>query len=422
MMNNDLELVREFVRDRSETAFAALVSRHVHLVYSVALRQVRDPSLAEEITQAVFIILARKAKSLSARTVLSGWLCRTARYVSANALTIQRRRQQREQEAYMQSVLNDPEPAAWTQIAPLLDGALGRLGETDHNAIVLRFFEAKNFEQVGAALGTSEEGARKRVHRALEKLRRFFRQRGVTLPAAVLAGVLSTHSVQAAPAELAASVAMAAVKGTAVKATTLVLIKSSLKLMAWSHFHAFLAVTSAVVLAAGTAGVVAKWRGGDDSLDEKIVRLSQPGTTVRQALRVLGEPASYGSGLQIFTKDHLPDTYWMVYTNAVNVLIAHGKVTQLASLRPGPGFTWRSQLHLGSTLADVLKVVGPPTETLSGQSGTNLLGATLGGYAGVLYDKIDGVPGTDLYWRPDQNLRFLFKNDQVTALLVDVPN
>ncbi|HEY1718822.1 MAG TPA: sigma factor [Verrucomicrobiae bacterium] len=100
MMTDDMALLREYARRNSEEAFAALVSRHVNLVYSVALRQVRDPHLAEEITQAVFIILARKAESLNAKTVLSGWLCRTARYASANALTIQRRRQHREQEAY----------------------------------------------------------------------------------------------------------------------------------------------------------------------------------------------------------------------------------------------------------------------------------------------------------------------------------
>src|ERR1700735_2135241 len=104
MMTDDVALLREYTQSHSEEAFAALVSRHIHLVYSVALRQVRDPHLAEEITQAVFVILARKAGSLCSKTILAGWLCRTARYASANALTIQRRRQLREQEAYMQSL------------------------------------------------------------------------------------------------------------------------------------------------------------------------------------------------------------------------------------------------------------------------------------------------------------------------------
>src|ERR1700679_1586637 len=111
-MNDDLNLLREFARNNSEEAFAALVSRHVILVYAVALRQVRDAHLAEEITQAVFIILARRADSLGDKTIVPGWLCRTARYASANALTIQRRRQHREHESYMQSPWNEPEADA----------------------------------------------------------------------------------------------------------------------------------------------------------------------------------------------------------------------------------------------------------------------------------------------------------------------
>src|ERR1017187_4421851 len=177
MPNDDLILLRDYARNHAEAAFATLVARHVNLVYSVALRQVRDPLMPEEITQAVFIILARKADALGDQTILPGWLCRTARRASARALRTQRRRQQREQEAHMQSILNEPEAETWQQIAPLLDAAMEKLGQKDHDAVVLRFFQNKNFSEVGAALGASEDAAKMRVSRALEKLRKFFTKR-----------------------------------------------------------------------------------------------------------------------------------------------------------------------------------------------------------------------------------------------------
>jgi len=156
-MNYDLTLLRDYAAHNSEPAFATLVSRHINLVYSVALRHVRDAHLAEEITQAVFIILAQKAQSLDQKIILSGWLCRVARHVSAKALRTQFRRQQREQEAYMQSTLNEPSSGVWKELAPLLDGAMEKLGQKDHDALVLRFFENKPFSEIGPALGGSED-------------------------------------------------------------------------------------------------------------------------------------------------------------------------------------------------------------------------------------------------------------------------
>src|SRR5690348_7758891 len=181
MITDDIALVRKYAQSNSEQAFARLVSRHTNLVYSVALRQVRNPHLAEEITQSVFIILAQKARALGPKTILPGWLCRTARYVSADTLKTQRRRQIREQESQMQPLLNQAASDAWNQIAPLLEEALDRLGEKEHDAIVLRFFGDRDLRQVGVAMGIGEDAARMRVNRGVEKLRKFFSGRGVTL-------------------------------------------------------------------------------------------------------------------------------------------------------------------------------------------------------------------------------------------------
>ncbi len=256
-MTDDMALVREYARNSTEEAFAALVTRHINMVYSVAMRQVRDAQLAEEITQAVFIILARKAGSLGPQTILTGWLCRTARYTSANALTMQRRRQHREQEAHMRSLLNPSEPEAWTRIVPMLDDAMAHLSAKDHDAIALRFFEGKDMREVGASLGTSEVSARKRVSRAVEKMRAFFARRGVTLSTAVIAGAVSANSIQAAPATLAKSVtAVAAAKGAAASGSTLILIKGALKIMAWAKMSTAVVVATAVVLTTALSVVV----------------------------------------------------------------------------------------------------------------------------------------------------------------------
>jgi RNA polymerase sigma factor (sigma-70 family) len=254
---DDIALLKEYAESHSEAAFAELVARYVNLVYSAALRSVGNAQAAEEITQAVFIILARKAKDLSQHAVLSGWLYQTARLTAANHVRTEIRRQNREQEAFMQTILNEPESEAWRQIAPLLDDAMGRLGEKDRNAIVLRFFENKNLREVGLALGASEDAAKMRVNRALEKLRKIFSKRGVNSTTAAIAGAVSANSVQAAPMTLAKTIsAVAVAKGAAASSSTLTLVKGALKIMAWTKVKTAVVVGVVAILAATSTVVI----------------------------------------------------------------------------------------------------------------------------------------------------------------------
>ena len=251
---DDIALLRQYTEQNSEEAFAALVSRHVHKVYSVALRHTHNPHQAEEITQAVFVILARKSPYLGRRVMLSGWLYQTARLTAVNFIRSEIRRACREQEAHMQNLLNENECDVWTQIAPSLDAAMAGLSETDRHAVVLRFFDGKSMREVGMALGASEDAAKMRLHRAVEKLRGFFRKRGVVLPAAVLTAAISANSVQAAPAALAKTATIIAfAKGATAFGSTPTFIKGALKIMAWTKAKTAIAFGIAAILVAGTA-------------------------------------------------------------------------------------------------------------------------------------------------------------------------
>ncbi len=256
---DDLTLLRKYAASHSETAFETLVSRYIRLVYSAALRQTRDPRLAEEVTQVVFIILAKKARRMSDQTILSGWLFKTTRFVALAQIRAAARRRQYKQESLMQSEepLNIPQPI-WDQISPLLDEALAQLGEKDRQAVLLRFFEDKGLAEVGSSLGTGEDAARMRINRALEKLRAFFSKRGVSSTTAIIAGAISTNSVQAAPVALAKSVtAVAVIQGATAGGSTLTLIKGALKIMAWSKAKTAIAVSACLLLTAGTTAIVA---------------------------------------------------------------------------------------------------------------------------------------------------------------------
>jgi RNA polymerase sigma factor (sigma-70 family) len=256
---DDIALLRAYVERGSDGAFATLVARHVNKVYSVALRHTRNPQQAEEITQAVFVILARKAHRLGKKVILEGWLYQTSRLTALASVRSEVRRAHREQEAYMQSIANENEPEVWQQIAPLLDAAIASLNEADRHAVVLRFLYGKDMKEVGAVLGLNEGASRVRLHRAMEKLRHFFHKRDIISTSEILSGAISAHVVQAAPTNLAKiATTLALAKAPAASASTLTLIKGALKIMAWSKAKTVIVAGVVVLLAAGTATIVIK--------------------------------------------------------------------------------------------------------------------------------------------------------------------
>jgi RNA polymerase sigma factor (sigma-70 family) len=200
----DFELLQRYVRDGAEDAFTTLVRRHVDLVYSAARRQVSLPHLADDITQSVFVELARQATEFRPQQPVAAWLYVVTRRKALDAMRRESRRSAREQAA------NDPamtpaSDAGWRELAQLLDDGMAQLDEHDRVAVVARFFQNKTFREVGQDLGASEDAAQKRVGRALEQLRQFFLARGVTVTTASLGATLVANAVQPAPAALVAT-------------------------------------------------------------------------------------------------------------------------------------------------------------------------------------------------------------------------
>jgi RNA polymerase sigma factor (sigma-70 family) len=210
------KLLEEYVRNGSEAAFRELVQRYLDLVYSTSIRLVAgDTHLAEDIVQTVFFDLARLARTFSPRVLLGGWLHRHTCFVAAKTLRSERRRQLREREAVEMNALHSEPQANLAQVAPILDEAINQLGEKDRTAILLRFFESRDFREVGKALGGNEDAARMRVNRALEKLELLLRRQGVSLPAAALGTALAGEAVAAGPVGLAGTAAGSALAGAA---------------------------------------------------------------------------------------------------------------------------------------------------------------------------------------------------------------
>ena len=309
MSESDLELLARYTRQQAEDAFAEIVRRHLDLVFSAALRHVRSPQLAEEVAQSAFADLARQGRRLAPGTILTAWLYQVTRRTAIDVVRREARRQVREQVALELNAMNAT-TADWTHIEPLLDEAMEALEDTDRTAVLLRYFENKSLREVGQTLGTNEDAARKRVSRAVERLRAFFARRGVTIGASGLVVILSANAVQAAPAGLAATICTAATLAGITVTTTTATVTAT-KAVAMTTLHkALLTATLAVLGGIGIYGVRQAWRlqeqvqtlrqqkalladqieqfrSYNDSLSNQLVRADRPSSLTSERLREL---------------------------------------------------------------------------------------------------------------------------------------
>jgi RNA polymerase sigma factor (sigma-70 family) len=284
-MTSDLDLLRQFARDHAQDAFTEIVRRHLNLVYSAALRQVRSPQLAEEVAQSVFTDLARVAATPSSPVNLTAWLYAVTRRTAIDVIRKESRRQLREQTAVEMNAMNAT-ANDWTQIKPLLDDAMAALDETDRSAILLRYFENKNLREVGELLGTTDGAAQKRVNRAVDRLREFFSKRNVTIGAGGLAIVISANAVQAAPVGLALTITKASIAAAAGTTLTFMKIATATKLK--------LVFSAIVVAGAVTAFVVqqqnqARLLGENESQQLQIAKLQTDNESLSNRIAEIGE-------------------------------------------------------------------------------------------------------------------------------------
>jgi len=234
---SDLEILRRHARERDPHAFGELVARHLDWVYSAALRQVGDAHTADDVTQAVFLALARDAERLAGGVVLSAWLFRVTRRAAAMAIRSNRRRRRHERQAAALSAEERPamDEQSWERLAPVLDEMVGRLGEADRQSILLRYYQRKSFAEIGEAMSIGEPAARKRVSRAVERMRALLQGRGLALAAATLAAGMLAHTTRAAPASTAAAVSAVVASPEAASATVVSLSRGALKMIPWTN-------------------------------------------------------------------------------------------------------------------------------------------------------------------------------------------
>ena len=268
-MDESQQLLADYLKDGSESAFRGLVARYINSVYSTAFRLVNgDAQMAEDVTQTVFADLARKARTLAPEVMLGGWLHRDACFVAGKTMRGERRRQFRERQAAAMNIPEDHTAANLGLVAPILDEAINQLEPEDRTAILLRFFDELEFRAVGERMGSNEDAARMRVSRALDKLHTLLKNRGVAFSAAALGTALSAGFVSAAPLGLAATIAGTALAGTASGGATAGLVK----FMTLTKLK--IAVGSAIAVAALAVPVVVQ--------HQSLAKLRDENQTLRQ--------------------------------------------------------------------------------------------------------------------------------------------
>jgi RNA polymerase sigma factor (sigma-70 family) len=340
-MNNH-ELLQRYAENRCEASFTELVKRYVDLVYSAALRQVGgDAHLAHDVTQSVFIDLARKAGSLSGRTVLAGWLYTSAHYAAAKVVRTEHRWRAREQEANsMREISNELEAEpSWEELRPVIDEAMHELNPGERDAVLLRYFEKRQLGEVGAKLGVSEDAARKRVDRALEKLRGLLARRGVTSTSAALVVILGANTIAAAPVGTAASIAGAAIASAAVGTGGTLTI---LKFMAMSKLK--VGLVGAVVVA-GVATPLVIQNQSQSKLRAENQQLRQQNTQLTEQMTPLATENARMSNLMAQATEYQPGQQ----SQSNEILKLRGEV---ARLRQDARESSRSKASDGDTITD----------------------------------------------------------------------
>ena len=271
-MTEDAELLSRYAAEQSETAFAELTRRHVDLVHSTALRLMNgDLHAAQDVTQQVFTEVARQAKRLARHPALVGWLYTTTRLMALRMNRTEQRRQAREQEANMMNQLlhDDTLPVDWNRFRPVIEDAMHELDDRDRHAVLLRYFQNKTLNEVGAELNLTENAARMRVDRALDKLRGKLARHGITTTAAALAAVVAANAVQAAPAGLAATISAAAFAGSAVQASTLIVATKTIAMTTLQKTIVAAALAAAVGTGIYAVHQGAQLRGQIKSLEDQ---------------------------------------------------------------------------------------------------------------------------------------------------------